>query len=202
MKHIKYIFILIVLIGILAPAVQVKAAAIPCTARNTPPGCTDYYLLAPLPCKLGTDAGCVDVGDGKGQLQKFDPMQSNNLGVYLNFMIILFIGICAVMSIVMIVVGGLEYMTSELVHSKEAGKEKIEHALLGLIIALGAWALLNTINPNLLKSDFCTPPQILIDGRCTNPPTTPPPANNNPNFNLGPIPTGGINNTNLPQLVQ
>ena len=51
----------------------------------------------------------------------------------------------------MIVMGGMEYMTSELVHSKEAGKEKIVHALLGLVIALGAWALLNTINPNLLN---------------------------------------------------
>ena len=175
---------LIILIGIFSPAVKVNAV--------------DYQLLAPLPCELGKDGpGCVDVG-GKGQLKTFDPAQPNSLGAYLNFMIKLFIGICAVMSVVMIVVGGLEYMTSELVHSKEAGKEKIEHALLGLIIALGAWALLYTINPNLLRSDFCTPPQILKDGSCVNPPATAAPANN-AGFNLGPMQTGGINNTNLPR---
>ncbi|MBI3305560.1 hypothetical protein HYZ82_00285, partial [Candidatus Nomurabacteria bacterium] len=40
---------------------------------------------------------------------------------------------------------------------KEAGKEKILHAVLGLLIALGAYALLYTINPALLKSDLNVP---------------------------------------------
>ena len=72
-------------------------------------------------------------------------------------MIKIFIGICAVLSVVMIVMGGIEVMTSEIAHTKEAGKEKIMHALLGLVIALGAYALLFTINPDLLKSDFNPP---------------------------------------------
>jgi len=72
-------------------------------------------------------------------------------------MIKIFIGICAVLSVVMIVVGGLEYMTSELIASKEEGKKRIEEALLGLIIALGAYALLFTINPDLLNSDVNIP---------------------------------------------
>lgn len=120
----------------------------PPTSNNTPtpaPANTIYELLTPLPCESG-DAGCVG-----GQLKTFDT--TGGLSKYLNLMIKIFIGICAVLAVVMIVMGGLEYMTSELVHSKEAGKDRIMHAILGLLIALGAFALLNTINPDLLISE-------------------------------------------------
>jgi hypothetical protein len=72
-------------------------------------------------------------------------------------MITIFIGICAVLAVVMIVIGGLEYMTSELPGNKEHGKERITGAVFGLILALGAYALLYTINPNLLNSDLALP---------------------------------------------
>jgi hypothetical protein len=72
-------------------------------------------------------------------------------------MIKIFIGLCAVLSMVMLVIGGIEYMTSELISSKEEGKKRIGKALLGLLIALGAYALLFTINPDLLKSDINVP---------------------------------------------
>ncbi|MBP9714999.1 MAG: L,D-transpeptidase [Candidatus Pacebacteria bacterium] len=99
---------------------------------------TNYELLAPLP---GIDA-----------FFESDPAKNKcALGKYLNKLIILIIGIAAVLAMVMIVMGGITYMTSELVSSKEAGKQQITHAILGLLLALGAWLILNTINPNLLK---------------------------------------------------
>ena len=90
-------------------------------------------------------------------------------------MIKIFIGLCAVLSVVMIVIGGIEYMTSELAHSKEDGKNRIMQAILGLLIALGSWALLNTINPDLLNSEFnpdavtSTVPNQSSGGTCSNP---------------------------------
>ena len=57
----------------------------------------------------------------------------------------------------MIVMGGLEYMTSELISSKEEGKKKILGAIFGLVLALGAYILLFTINPDLLNSDLNPP---------------------------------------------
>jgi len=111
----------------------------------TPP--QPYILLAPLPDpdnpgkNLNSDGG-------------FYPSDKNALGTYLNLMIKLIIGIATVLAVIMIVIGGMEYMTSELISSKEAGRERIRGALLGLLIALGAYALLNTINPDLLKSDI------------------------------------------------
>lgn len=96
---------------------------------------TDYKPLAPLP-------GLDDVYDTTGNCP---------LGKYLKIMIGLVIGIATVLAMVMIVLGGMEYMTSELISSKEAGKEKIKNAIIGLLIALGAWLILNTINPTLLN---------------------------------------------------
>lgn len=132
--------------------------------KSPTPGPLEYKLLAPLPCESGTP-GCVCEND-KCELKSFDPgtMAGDNtaLGRYLNLMIKIFIGLCAVFAVVMIVIGGMEYMTSELAHSKEAGKERIWQAILGLLIALGAYALLNTINPKLLETDLKSLKSIII----------------------------------------
>ena len=117
---------------------SLSGAPVNTTTQTTQP--KDYKLLAPLP----------------GMEENFPVSSKDNtaLGNYLNVMFGIFIGICAVLAVIMIVVGGIEYMTSELVHSKEHGKERITHAILGLILALGAYTLLNTINPDLLKTDL------------------------------------------------
>jgi hypothetical protein len=51
----------------------------------------------------------------------------------------------------MIVWGGLEIMLSESVFNKEAGKKKINEALLGLGLALVSWLILYIINPEILN---------------------------------------------------
>jgi len=84
-------------------------------------------------------------------------------GRYLNIMIKLILGIAAVLAMVMIVMGGIEYMTSELISGKEAGKETVTHAILGLLIALGAYLILNTINPQLLSVCLDTLPKATIE---------------------------------------
>ncbi len=123
---------------------NVWATTPPAKIKLAPPEITtmdpNYYLLAPLPT--------LPTG--------FNTSQTNAFSVYLNTMIKIFIGLCAVLAVVMIVMGGVEYMTSELMHSKEHGKDRITGAVFGLVLALGAYALLNTINPDLLKSDFST----------------------------------------------
>jgi len=124
-KFLPYILILIILIGIFNPTIRIIAA-------------DPYVLLAPLP-NMGPT---------------FDPTQTNNLGIYLNLMIKLFIGICAVLAVIMIVMGGIQYMTSELISNKEEGKKRITQAIFGLLLALGAWLILSTINPDILKTDL------------------------------------------------
>src|SRR3989344_1896364 len=108
---------------------------------------TTYTPLAPLPglpaVPYETDTECP-------------------LGNYLNIIIKLVIGIAAVLAMVMIVMGGIEYMTSDLISSKESGKDTIRNAILGLLIALGAYLILNTINPQLLSVCLDKLPEAVI----------------------------------------
>lgn len=157
----KILFYILILITLLSINTKVDAQAntqTPCAANHVRfenkciPNST-YILLAPLPCDVATSGpGCVN-----GKLVTYDPTggpdgKQNILGTYVNTMLRIFIGICAVLAMIMIILGGLEYMTSEVISSKEAGKEKITGAVLGLMLALGSWALLNTINPKLLDT--------------------------------------------------
>ncbi len=143
---------------------------IPVTPPTTPPTQPptkkevdpNYTLLTPLPCDKDRTAGC----DENNKLTKYDPSQgTTQIGNYLNTMIRIFIGLCAVLAMIMIIMGGLEYMTSELISSKESGKQKITDAVLGLLLALSSWAILNTINPKLLETDVgsLTEVKVLIE---------------------------------------
>lgn len=138
MKFAKYILILVMLTGLFG---SMKVGAQTLAINST----TGYQLLAPLPDPDKNNNELLETIDPKG------------LGSYLNPMIKILIGFAAVLSVVMIVVGGLEYMTSELISSKEEGKKRILGAIFGLLLALGAYALLFTINPDLLKSDPSIP---------------------------------------------
>ncbi len=142
-KYILRILIIVALVGIVAPIFA--------NAQTQTPAPTEYKLLAPLPCPEGS-TGCT----GKSFIIK-----DGALGNYINLIIELVIGISAVLAVVMIAMGGIEYMGSELISDKEEGRERIQNALIGLLIAMGAFALLNTINPDLLKSDVTIKPAVV-----------------------------------------
>ncbi len=70
---------------------------------------------------------------------------------YINTIFQLLIGIIIIIAMVKLVLGGLEYITSESISGKANAKESIINAFAGLVIALGAYLILNTINPTLLN---------------------------------------------------
>ncbi|MCK4918417.1 MAG: hypothetical protein KAS02_01370 [Candidatus Pacebacteria bacterium] len=73
----------------------------------------------------------------------------SNLGMYLKGMFELVIGVASVLAVLMIVLGGFKYIISEAVTSTTAAKKQIQDALLGLIMVLASWLILNTINTDL-----------------------------------------------------
>lgn len=113
-----------------------------------------YNLLQPIGklkffSTAQTDENGKEILDSNG-----NPIPKNcALTEYVNIIFDLLIGICAVLAFIMLVVGGIQYMGSELVSSKEAAKSQATNAILGLLVAFSAWLILNTINPKLL--DFC-----------------------------------------------
>jgi hypothetical protein len=119
-------------------------------------GC--YELLAPIP---GIDAQYTD-GDGNvrdsGFIEEdgrqFVDTNKIQLGDYINQVFRIALGILMVIAVIMIIIAGVEYMTVESMFGKSAAKGRITNALTGLIIGLGIFLILSTINPKLLEVNF------------------------------------------------
>ncbi len=77
--------------------------------------------------------------------------QVNDLGVYLNVIFSVILGIIGILAVIKIILGGLQYMSTDAISGKEDGKHMIQSAVGGLLLAIIAWIILNTINPDLLK---------------------------------------------------
>jgi len=90
----------------------------------------DYKLLAPI-------------GDK-------EVIRTDDIGKYFNILFNIALGLAGALAVIMIVIGGVQWMGDESIFGKTEAKKKITQAILGLLIALGAFALLNTINPDLL----------------------------------------------------
>ncbi len=54
----------------------------------------------------------------------------------------------------MIIYGGFEYVYSESLMGKKGGRETIENALLGLLLALSSYLILNTLDPAFTQLHF------------------------------------------------
>jgi hypothetical protein len=61
------------------------------------------------------------------------------------------LAIAAALSVIMIVWGGVQIMTTDSWTGKSSGKQKIWDAIWGLLLALVSWLILYTINPDILK---------------------------------------------------
>lgn len=70
---------------------------------------------------------------------------------YLNLIFKIGIGIAAGLAVIQIVIGGIQYMASESPFKLGDAKSKIAGAILGLILALGIYIFLYTINPDLVS---------------------------------------------------
>lgn len=136
MKYrILFIYILILLFTF-QPIKQVVAQVTNTTPQNQQPSEDEYHLLEPLP-----------IGNSGNLLETVEP--GSTFGKYLNQIIKIVIGVVGVLSVVMIVLGGIQYMTTDAFSRKETGKEMITRSIGGLLIGLCSVLLLNTINPQL-----------------------------------------------------
>jgi hypothetical protein len=94
---------------------------------------------------------------------------------YLNLVFKIGIGIAAGLAVIQIVIGGIQYMASESPFKIGDAKAKIEGAILGLVLALGIYIFLYTINPDLvsLKLNIVSPPPVTgVTGTATTIPET------------------------------
>ncbi len=101
----------------------------------------EYVELAPLPgtCETRSNGTCVtDVG-------------ASNLGNYINSLYKLAVAAAGVLAVLMIVMGGFSYISTDAISNKEEGKHQIKMALGGLMVVFASYIILNTINPQLVE---------------------------------------------------
>ncbi len=101
-------------------------------AQTEPTGPRDYEVIAPLP-GIGAENG------------------RTNLSTYLPAAFNLTVGIAVALAFIFITLGGVLYATSDALSGKQQGREYIENAVLGLLLVIGSYVILNTINPQILS---------------------------------------------------
>ncbi len=135
------------------PTITPPVVYIPDTSFTTNPSVQGY--------DLGTGsspvATCTDGADGYCLLAPIGGVTRISDADLANFFDMIFkilIGLIGTLSVIMIFFGGVQYMSTDALQGKQEGRERIQNAVLGLIIALGSYAILNTINPKLLNFTF------------------------------------------------
>ncbi len=75
----------------------------------------------------------------------------NDIAGYVKALFTYAVGLGALLAMVMIVIGALQYTLSEAVTNKEDARDRIKQAIWGLILLLASVLILRTINPDIVK---------------------------------------------------
>ncbi len=95
-------------------------------------GALDYTPLAPIPQLQDTS--------GKTTVESFIPGA-----------IRLIVGISGALAVIFIMIGGIKYLSTDAWGGKSEAKDTIQNAIFGLLLVIGAYVILNTVNPNLVN---------------------------------------------------
>ncbi len=117
-------------------------------------GICNYTLLAPIGTFLGNE--------NNGRVYQIT-QKSNSLCQLLNSWFRIGIALAGMLAVVMIVIGGFQYATTDSLFGKSEGRTKVNDALFGLALALGTWLILNTINPALTNCSLDAKPTTAIN---------------------------------------
>lgn len=95
--------------------------------------------------------------------------QSLNLIDYLKFIYRTVLMVVVVISILMVAIGGVEYIFSQVPGAKVEGKQRITNAIIGLLIGLSSYLILYTIDPSFVKFNLTNLKPVQINATGTTP---------------------------------
>jgi hypothetical protein len=79
---------------------------------------------------------------------------------FFNYLLKTVIGLAGILAVLMIVIGGIQYVSTDSWSGKDSGKKRIQAALGGLLLALSSYLILNTIDPSLTYLNFASNLQV------------------------------------------
>ncbi|MAQ76972.1 hypothetical protein CL684_00355 [Candidatus Campbellbacteria bacterium] len=106
-----------------------------------------YEFLSPIP-------GLGNITDPNDPRRVAVDVTTFKFEDYVNSLFQVALGLLMVLSVIMIVVAGVQYMTEESLTGKSNARTRITQALMGLVLGLSIYIILNTINPQLLQVNF------------------------------------------------
>ncbi len=112
---------------------------------------------ATAPSCTGQDCGNIDYVPLEPLIPNSPPNIASDFGAYLNLMFKVLLTLGALLAVGRLTVGGIMYMTSEVMETKGDAKRWMTSSLYGLLLLAGSWLILFTINPNLLKFNLIVP---------------------------------------------
>ena len=112
-------------------------------------------LLFLLPLAVGAQGLCEDEGGNPipCRVDLSTASGSTNIGGYIRTIYNSAVGLGVLAALVMITAGGVMYAVSGVINKKQQGKDFITGALGGLTLLLGAYVILNVVNPELVTLD-------------------------------------------------
>jgi len=132
-----------------------------------------YTALAPLPCIESPAGSYIDSSGVKRDIPAITCGGSGNLQpevsfkTYVQTTVNLLIALSAVAAVLMIVVGGFEYMTSTSVFGKSAGRDRATNAVYGLILVLCSYIIIRTVDPRFVEIPNTLVPKIKLKSDLT-----------------------------------
>ena len=152
--------LLVFLFAPLIPAVAAPASAEPgnSTPQTTtePPG-TPATQPAPAPTASTESTGFVPLAPIPGLTDVGSNITSSTLAGFLNNLYLYLIGAAATLAVIMIIWGGLEISTQDSISKQGAGRQKIQQAILGLVLVLSPVLVFSIINPSILNLSLALP---------------------------------------------
>ena len=106
-----------------------------------------YKLLSLISVQVFAQTDYVPLEDS---LPSAITYETNDLSGFLIGWFTVLVMAVTVLAVVWIVLGGIQYMSTDAYSGKSEGKKKITNALVGLLLAGLSWLILATINPNIL----------------------------------------------------
>ncbi len=91
----------------------------------------------------------------------------SDFNAYINALYKLSIAIAALLAVMKIIVAGAKWMLTDLISGKEEAKKDIEGAVFGLLVIIAAVLILETINPQLTKTNVFIAPVSDVDNSVT-----------------------------------
>lgn len=116
---------------------------------------TQYIPLEPLPGTLVQNGSCdpnnpfiPDPNNPSNTIP--NPNCATDISGFVPAVFTLLIALAGGLAVIMIVIGGFQYLSTDAVSGKSEGKERIQNAILGLLLAIASYMILNTLNPQIL----------------------------------------------------